>query len=423
MGGGQISIPQMESLMAHFHDVAVSRIVQGQRHRKVRDVSSLVESIKRGLLINPVTVTTSMMLVAGARRLAAYKLLGRAMIPAQIVDMDDVDAEIAEIEENVERENLTELEEAEQLARLKELYEAKYPETRHGCAPGSSRGGKDAKIASLPPPGGEEPKASFAEDVAKKTGQSVRAVQGKVQTAKNLTEEAKDVVRGSPLEDSQTDLRELAATPPDQQKAVAQAALAGGNSKPSVKKAKAKLGVGSRKLRKPKPPPIPGKSKVNGVIVDDPPDIADRRARGLIPPDVVPDVTIPVDAVSAEGMAEEEAERRAIQDEITNEEWLGQFPVRESLTGVQRRIFDTNALIYRSHLESRLRGLKQSLGTIPKRQRRGPLIGRVLSLVRLDHPKRWLLCPSTKEGGCGGHGSVEGTECSFCHGAGFWIQH
>lgn len=60
------------------------------------------------------------------------------------------------------------LERGETLKRRKEIYEAIYPETKHGGLPGLPGGGKAPK---------NEIVSSFAEDTANKTGFSSRTIQ------------------------------------------------------------------------------------------------------------------------------------------------------------------------------------------------------------------------------------------------------
>ena len=61
-------------------------------------------------------------LVAGARRLAACKQLGWTEIPATVVELYDIDLELAEIDENLIRMELTALDRAEQLERRKWIF-------------------------------------------------------------------------------------------------------------------------------------------------------------------------------------------------------------------------------------------------------------------------------------------------------------
>ena len=78
--------------------------------------------------------------MAGYHRLEACRELGWTSIPAVIVEFDDLHAEIAEIDENLVRNELTALERSEQFRRRKDVYEAIHPERRpQGPAYGRSR--------------------------------------------------------------------------------------------------------------------------------------------------------------------------------------------------------------------------------------------------------------------------------------------
>ena len=58
-------------------DRTVASIIVGNRHRTdLGDLTALVESIARDGLLQPLTVIIDGVLVCGARRLAAIKLLG-----------------------------------------------------------------------------------------------------------------------------------------------------------------------------------------------------------------------------------------------------------------------------------------------------------------------------------------------------------
>jgi hypothetical protein len=118
-------------------EIPVDQVVVPAGRRPPRDVEALAESIRAGTLLHPITLTESNRLVAGGRRLAAYKLLGRDTIPARVVILDDLAAELAEIDENLERDDLTALERGELYARRKKIYVDMHPETR----PVNERGG------------------------------------------------------------------------------------------------------------------------------------------------------------------------------------------------------------------------------------------------------------------------------------------
>jgi ParB family transcriptional regulator, chromosome partitioning protein len=62
----------------------------GKRHRKdMGDLKGLAESIADIGLLNPITIDENGRLLAGARRLAAQKLLGRKEIEVKIVRCGD----------------------------------------------------------------------------------------------------------------------------------------------------------------------------------------------------------------------------------------------------------------------------------------------------------------------------------------------
>ena len=102
-------------------------------HRKTRgNIEQLANSIRDLGLLNPITLTTSYRLIAGYHRYLACQSLGWRDIPANIVTLDALHAELAEIDENLQRQELTVLERAEQLARRKNIYEEVHPQTKHG---------------------------------------------------------------------------------------------------------------------------------------------------------------------------------------------------------------------------------------------------------------------------------------------------
>jgi len=87
-------------------DVPVDAVRATGRHRKdLGDIEALAKSIEAVGLMNAITVTPEWHLIAGERRLAAYRLLGRTSIPARVVDtVDDAARRIRmERDENTQR--------------------------------------------------------------------------------------------------------------------------------------------------------------------------------------------------------------------------------------------------------------------------------------------------------------------------------
>ena len=161
------------------------KINPGRREAEPKAVEELARSITAVGLMNPVTLDQNNTLVAGLHRLEAAKLLGWTEIECTTIGIDSVQAELAEIDENIVRTKLNRQELCEQLLRRKEIYETLHPETRHGMRNGQTA--KNANLATL------ETK-SFAEDTAEKTGMSKRAVSRLLQIANNLTRDARRIV-------------------------------------------------------------------------------------------------------------------------------------------------------------------------------------------------------------------------------------
>lgn len=119
--------------------IPASDISVGERLRSVDPdyVEMLAISITEVGLMHPVEVGSAdkkgcYPLIAGAHRLAAIQKIGQAEIPAIVVSVKGLDAQLREIDENLMRRELTPLDRATFLARRKEIHEAKFPHTRHG---------------------------------------------------------------------------------------------------------------------------------------------------------------------------------------------------------------------------------------------------------------------------------------------------
>jgi len=176
-------------------------------------VAALAESIAAVGLINPIRVrkiSAGWEVVAGVHRLEACKALGLAEIACDVVEDDDLHAELAMIDENLCRAELSPADRAAQTARRKAIYEALHPETRHG---GNLAGDGVAKFAT---PGTQR----FSADTAKATGQSERVVQLHAERGEKVIGEVLEMIRGTKL-DTGTYLDKLKKLPPNEQVAAA----------------------------------------------------------------------------------------------------------------------------------------------------------------------------------------------------------
>ena len=184
------------------------KINPGRRDTQQRNVEELARSIAAVGLMNPITVTQDNTLIAGLHRLEAAKLLGWTEIECTVSDADGLQAELAEIDENFVRAGLSHRELGDLLLRRKELYEAIHPETRQGQRNGQTAKNDKLTVLAAKP---------FSEDTADKLGISKRTVERLVQTAANLTPEAKKTIRDAGDKITKGDALKISRLPPDQQ--------------------------------------------------------------------------------------------------------------------------------------------------------------------------------------------------------------
>jgi hypothetical protein len=165
----------------------------------------------------------------------------------------------------------------------------------------------------------------------------------------------------------------------------------------------------------------PGRSRVNGVLAADPPDVAAARAAGRLEPGVVPEVTEPEPGAAPEREPGEDDDREAPEAELSDEEWLTTLPLSGVLDGGPLRTFHADALVYRRLEAHRKTFAHHAARAIPAAARRGAFVWHVKRFLAVNHPARWLACPPEAEGGCGGSGASPFGDCPKCHGRGYWI--
>lgn len=193
-------------------NIEISRIVVGDRLREVDPdwVSALAGSIRALGLLEPVIVRRHFagndeeplyLLVAGAHRLAGAEEAGLETVPAHISEMSADEARLAEIDENLMRQELTALDRAVFLAERKDVYERLHPETRHG---GDRQEGKSQTLRL----------ARFTAEAAEKCGLSERTIQDAIALAKALGPEVRKALAGTELARNGAQLKALAKAPP-----------------------------------------------------------------------------------------------------------------------------------------------------------------------------------------------------------------
>ena len=138
---------------------AIADIRIGKRHRRdLGDVNELAASIAAVGLMHPVVIEPDGTLIAGQRRLEAYKLLGRTEIPVTVVALDNIVR--GEFAENTVRKDFT-LSEAVAIKQALEPVEKAAAKTR-------MLAGK---------PSGKLPKGRAGDKAAKATGRARRTLE------------------------------------------------------------------------------------------------------------------------------------------------------------------------------------------------------------------------------------------------------
>ncbi len=114
----------------------VERIDPSPLNRKYADddqgVLALAESLAKERLINPIDVRPRAggryEIICGEGRWRAFRILGRTEMPCIVMDVDDAQAHILRITENLHRKDLTPMEQGDGVAALLQVCDNKYSE-------------------------------------------------------------------------------------------------------------------------------------------------------------------------------------------------------------------------------------------------------------------------------------------------------
>lgn len=196
----------------HFTiSVNIEDIKVDDDRRPLGDISGLVSSIQTSGLLHPITITQDHTLVAGTRRIAAYRALGLGQIPAHVITCQKLEAELAAIDENLMRNELSAIEQGEYLTRREQVL------TALGRRAPSGRPKKGAVASPL------ETTASIAEQI----GLHPRVAQQRKSLIKKLSPELRNMIRHTSLASRVSELEQLACLEAGRQVKVAAAMLAG----------------------------------------------------------------------------------------------------------------------------------------------------------------------------------------------------
>lgn len=186
------------------------KVKSGRRATVPAHIEELSKSIAEIGLLNPLTVEQDYTLIAGLHRLEAVKLLGWKDVECTVTTLEGLQAELAELDENIIRCDFSSMESNDLLLRRKEIYESLHPETQHGKRNGQTSKNEESSFLEAKP---------FTQDTAEKLGVSRRTVEKKIKIARDLVPEAKKIVTEHSI-GSESALK-LARLPSEQQAAAA----------------------------------------------------------------------------------------------------------------------------------------------------------------------------------------------------------
>mgnify|MGYP000918384156 CR=1 FL=1 len=208
-------------------NIETIEVEQRKRQLDAAKVADLAHSITAIGLLNPITVTQTdgrYRLVSGYHRLEAVKLLGWQTIQANIFDGDGLMTELAEIDENLIRNDLTVLEQSIELRRRNEILE------ELGQRAPAYRPEKGETVSPL----------KTTEDIAREIGLGERSTQYRLQIANNIVPEVVEQLFGNEeVAESTTQLLTVARMPKEMQIKIGEK-IASGEAK-NVTDARAKI--------------------------------------------------------------------------------------------------------------------------------------------------------------------------------------
>ncbi len=190
--------------------VFVDGVIVPERLRRLNPekVTALAESMATIGLIQPITIwpvtDDAVELVSGRHRLAAAEALDWDMIPAIFIDADEIDRQLIEIDENLCRAELTELEMADHHVRRKALMELRGKARKAGGDRKSS--GQNVHLKS------------YADETADKLSVDPKTVRRAVKRGRDIPDDIKQAITGTPAADKGVELDALASMKPDDQR-------------------------------------------------------------------------------------------------------------------------------------------------------------------------------------------------------------
>lgn len=195
--------------------IPIEAIIIPKNRREIdwQTVFSISESMKKIGMLNPITVrkvNDELVLVAGAHRIEAKKLLNEKEILTRVLELDDNEAILAELDENLYRSELHFIERADVLVKRQEIYEKLYPQAKQYSSEKQRMKATGQIDETITP--------AFSEATAKLMDCSIRTVQQDLQMGKNLSPESKVFLKERDF--SRTDAIKLSKLPVELQEEI-----------------------------------------------------------------------------------------------------------------------------------------------------------------------------------------------------------
>ena len=173
--------------------------INGRKRQLDRDKAvAIAESIKLIGLLNPITISEDYTLISGRHRLEAYRILGFDEIEVRVLKLTDLTQELAEIDENIIRNELNDIDIGEHLIERDKLLET--------MGIRAKRGDNRFTLTNRP-----EMVSGLMTNkkIGKKVGMSERLIRMKKQIARGITIKNKDRLRNTRFATNTTGLLEI----------------------------------------------------------------------------------------------------------------------------------------------------------------------------------------------------------------------
>lgn len=192
----------INSMKVRLNDI---KILNRKREADPQKVKDLAQSISHLGLLNPITITPDLRLLAGLHRTEACKLLGMTKIEAVVKDFEGLKQDLVEIDENLVRHELSILEQGEVLLERDEILSSLGLRAKAGDNQWNNGMAKSAR-----------PKTN--KDISREMGISDRTIRERKQIAKGIIPEVREQIRNTRYADNAHGLLQLTRQPDHIQK-------------------------------------------------------------------------------------------------------------------------------------------------------------------------------------------------------------